>query len=79
MNKTAERVVVLPLSMLTNSAVVLIFLKPVSSILCRMIHMKAQAMAERFWIARVDAVDGREVVVSPDKVALQWDTEINSM
>ncbi len=41
--------------------------------------MKAQAMAERFLIARVDAVDGREVVVSPDKVTLQWDTEINSM
>ncbi len=41
--------------------------------------MKAQAKSERFLITRVDAVDGREVVVSPDKVAMQWDTEINSM
>ncbi len=42
--------------------------------------MKAQARAERFLIARVDAVDGRgEAIVSTDKVALQWDTGINSM
>ncbi len=41
--------------------------------------MKAQARAERFLITRADAVDGREVLVSKDKVVLQWDTEINSM
>ncbi len=65
--------------MCTNSTMGLILFNPVFFILCRMVHMKTQAIAGRFLIAGVDAIDGREAVVSPDKVSLQWDTEINSM